>query len=81
MSHTDRREPREPAERPFPYVPRAVPVAVQPADVAPAWQPVPPVRRRGGYAELARTPRRVPTRQHDAWQVMADRATAGWTTH
>jgi len=80
MSKTMRKPRREPAERDFPYVPRAVPVAVHPDDIAPQWQPVPPPRR-GGYAELARAPYHAPTRQPDPWQAMADHAQTGWTTH
>jgi hypothetical protein len=54
MSHTMRRPKREPAERPFRYRPRAVPVTVQPADVAPHV----PTRQRdpwAAYADVAMT--------------------------
>ena len=49
MSRTNRAPKREPAERPFPYQPRAVAVTVQPAGRAPHI----PTRQPDPLAELA----------------------------
>ena len=54
MSDTMRRPRREPAERDFPYVPRAVPVAVLPDDAAPHVATRQPDRWQA-YADLATT--------------------------